>query len=192
MNWLSEFVELAAAILQKPEDSVRFANNPGPFSSIIPAFAAFSLAAAGYLLRDYYEGIFLFTISFHASVLTLVYVLFASLTSAVLDARVQTQSGRSPRASQARRVLLQSLLPLIFAFPAATIAHITPVPGFVFVPLLLLLYAWAFITALRSLQYLYELSIRDIARQLVISSVITLAFPAALVVLLFVRLAAFL
>ncbi len=192
MKLLNRLLDLAGAVLQKPEEAVRFADDASPTVTIVPALASLSLAAGYYLVRDYYESIFLFSILFHASVQTAAYVLFASIASALLDARVQLRAGRNVRFEKARRILLHALLPLFFAFPAASIARVTPAPGIVLGIFLLLLHAWVLYSALRALQFLYELSMRDTARELIVSTLITAAFPAVLLILFFVRLAAFL
>jgi len=185
-------VELVSAALYKPEELPVVLDGSGVrgfHSALAIALPSVSVAVGTYLLRDYYESIYVFTILFHTIVQAFVFFLIAYLLAGTVDASVhKRRPERAGRAQALFRIAVFSLLPLSFSVPVAVIARIIPKPIFVALPGVLILYFWSIMTLLKGIQFLYEMPLKDMLSSVAVALGAIIGLPVALFVLIMVRL----
>jgi hypothetical protein len=186
--FLATFLEAAHASLQKPDELAGFAGR-SRIAYLVPVLCAFSTSVAAYLLRDFYESIFLFNILVTAILQTAAYVIYGLMFAALVDFFVQKEhEDRAGKGHGAFLIFLYCLLPLVFTFPIAAIARVTPVPFVVAGAGSILLHAWCAFGLVRALQYYYEIPLRGMLTAMLKSFAATVGFPLVLLFLASFRL----
>lgn len=186
--FLRTFIETAHAALQKPDELPGFAGKSND-AYVVPVLAALSTSVAAYLLRDYYESIFLFNIVLVTLFQAAAYIASGLLFASLVDMFVQQEHPeRGGRARGAYHIYLYCLLPLVFTFPAAAIARVTPAALFVAGIFSLLLHVWMILNLLRALQFYYEIPMKSAISSVVRAALVTIGFPGVVICLAALRL----
>ncbi|MCE9598189.1 MAG: hypothetical protein K8S54_09505 [Spirochaetia bacterium] len=189
--WFLTLVDVTSSTLYKPEELPAILRGGAvgtPHWLIAAILPSASIATGAYLLRDYYESVFLFSILFHTLLQAVLFLVIAFITGAIVDAMMHAK--RPEKAGRSRdvfRIAIFSLLPLAFVFPAAVIARITPIPKVVALVFGILLYLWVIFNLVKSIQFLYEMPLRDVVRSIAMSLGAILGLPVLVFGLLLVK-----
>ncbi len=178
--FFATFLEAAHASLQRPDELAGFAGR-SRVAYVVPVLCAISTSVAAYLLRDFYESIFLLNILVTTGLQTLAYVIYGLMFAALVDYFVQNEhEDRAGKGRGAFLIFLYCLLPLVFTFPIAAIARVTPAALLAAGVGSLLLHAWCAWSLVRALQYYYEIPIRGILTAMLKAFAVTVGFPLIL------------
>lgn len=178
--FFATFLEAAHASLQRPDELAGFAGR-SRVAYVVPVLCALSTSVAAYLLRDFYESIFLFNIVFTAGLQTLAYLIYGLMFAALVDYFVQAaHEDRAGKGRGAFLIFLYCLLPLVFTFPIAAIARVTPVALVVAAAGSLILHVWCAYSLVRALQYYYEVPVKSMLTAMLKAFAVTVSFPLIL------------
>lgn len=183
-------VELFYMTLQYPEElSVYLDKIPEIkiLEKIVVFLVSLSAAAGLYNLRDYYSSSY----AVHLLMLTgaiylflyFIIVLFASLFESFIQ---KTNPAKSGSGNQARSIFTLGILPLVFFQPASVVSSMLEKPVFLILPIFSFLLFWCIQIHLKSLQYLYELSMQQTVKFYFMSLLYLIAFPFLIIALLIV------
>lgn len=189
--WFLTLVDVTSSTLYKPEELPALLRNQSVgtahwlVAAILPSA---SMATGAYLLRDYYESVFLFSILFHTVLQTLLFLIIAYIAGATVDSQMHAKRPeKAGRSREVFRIAILSLLPLSFVFPVSVVARITPVPQIIAGIFAVLLYMWVIFNLIKSIQFLYEMPLRDVVRSIALSLGAIFGLPVLVFALLLVK-----
>lgn len=178
--FLNTFLEAAHASLQKPDELAGFAGK-SRIAYIVPVLSAVSTSVGAYLLRDYYESVFLLNILVASVLQTGAYIVYGLIFAGLIDFFVQrTHEDRAGKAHGGFLIYLYCLLPLVFTFPIAAIARVTPVPLIIAGIGSLLLHGWVIASMVRALQFYYEIPMKNTLAAMLKAFAAAASFPLIL------------
>lgn len=185
---LTTFLEAAHASLQRPDELAGFAGR-SRIAYVVPVICAVSTSVGAYLLRDYYESVFLLNILVTSILQAAAYILYGLMFAGLIDFFVQrTHEDRAGKAHGSFLIYLYCLLPLMFTFPIAALARVTPFPLVIAGIGSLLLHAWVLVSLVRALQYYYEIPLKNTLAVMFKAFAATASFPVILFLLASFRL----